>query len=73
MLSQVKERTGRMGDALLARLAPRMDAEAVCGSAQKCCSYLAGNGGWWWGWFRWDPEHENDCTPCITNFRGCPP
>jgi hypothetical protein len=69
MLEWLSERTGRMGDALLARVAPKLNAHAACGGWKYCCGIKDGSayGGQW----RVDPEHDGYCTYCEQLFWDC--
>ncbi len=65
MFTEWKERTGRLGDALLARLVPRADVEAACGHPINCCAPIGPLGSYRWGFYRRDVEHGGNCTQCI--------
>jgi hypothetical protein len=65
MFATLKERTGRIGDALLTRLAPKADAEAVCAGWVACCAPVDATGTRRRGTWRYDPEHAGVCTPCM--------
>lgn len=65
MLSAVRERTGWIGDRMLARLAPKRVADAACGDWVYCCGYDSANQ-YVLGQWRRDVEHNGICTPCYS-------
>jgi hypothetical protein len=69
VVKSLRNRTVRISDRLLERVAPKMTADAACGAYVYCCGW---NGSAWeLGEWRRDVEHAAVCTPCYALGSPC--
>lgn len=63
MVNAITDRIAQVSDRMLAKVAPKKDADAQCGHWVLCCGW---NGVFWeLGQWRRDVEHNGICTPCY--------